>query len=257
MKVVTCSGTPAGREQRDDDHRGERQRHRPRGRLGEQGGDPARVLGRATKVRTTAKPLVAPPTTSPAMAPTSVSRRHQMPSTSSGQNVEAATAKASPTARRDADVLGQHRERVAAPRPPTAAADPEGGDAAEPAAHQVLREHAGDRDGQPRRRGQERGEGAGREQRRRAARRRVRRSSARAARARRRRSARERRGRGRRAGRGRRTRAAAGRRRRAAPARRASCGGRPRRRGWCRSGRRTWGRPMVPRKVARMSEYVV
>ena len=40
-----------------------------------------------------------PPTASPASAPTSVSRRHQMPSTSSGQNVDAATANTRPTER--------------------------------------------------------------------------------------------------------------------------------------------------------------
>ena len=39
----------------------------------------------------------APPATRPAVAPTVDSPRHQTPSTSSGQNVEAATAKARPT----------------------------------------------------------------------------------------------------------------------------------------------------------------
>ncbi len=50
-------------------------------------------------VQTTAVPDPSPPTSSPAMAPGAVNPSHQMPSSSSGQNVEAATAKARPTVR--------------------------------------------------------------------------------------------------------------------------------------------------------------
>ena len=46
-----------------------------------------------------ADPDDAPPTTSPAIAPTAVSPRHQIPRTSSGHSVDAATANASPTLR--------------------------------------------------------------------------------------------------------------------------------------------------------------
>ena len=52
-----------------------------------------------TSVHTIASPDPRPPTRSPATAPTAVRPRHQMPSSSSGQKVDAATAKASPTAR--------------------------------------------------------------------------------------------------------------------------------------------------------------
>ncbi len=45
----------------------------------------------------TAAADVSPPTRIPAIAPASVKPRHQMPSTSSGQNVEAATANTSGT----------------------------------------------------------------------------------------------------------------------------------------------------------------
>src|SRR4051812_21999995 len=50
-------------------------------------------------VQTTPALAPRPPARSPATAPDGVSPRHQMPSTSSGQNVDAATAKARPTAR--------------------------------------------------------------------------------------------------------------------------------------------------------------
>src|SRR5581483_7461775 len=49
-------------------------------------------------VDSTAVPARMPPVTIPAAAPTVDKRRHQTPSTSSGQNVEAATAKARLTA---------------------------------------------------------------------------------------------------------------------------------------------------------------
>ena len=188
-----------------------------------------------------------PPTSMPATAPTSVSRRHQMPSTISGQNVEAAKANASPTAR-------------ATPTPSVSSASSSGSDTAttapiwkertppsrrphaRPAQH-VLAEHAGDRDRQPARGRQERGERAGRGQRGQQRAGDALRPSVRAAPARRCRSARTRRGRGRRSGRGRRTPAGARRRARAGPAPRASYGGRPGRRGWCRSARRRAGGP--------------
>ena len=47
----------------------------------------------------TVTPESSPPTASPLAAPNAVSPRHQMPSTSSGHNVEAATANANPTLR--------------------------------------------------------------------------------------------------------------------------------------------------------------
>ena len=50
-------------------------------------------------VQPTATPEPSPPTSSPATAPGAVSPRHQMPSSSRGQNVDAATAKARPTVR--------------------------------------------------------------------------------------------------------------------------------------------------------------
>src|SRR3954452_23903370 len=53
---------------------------------------------RPTITLMTAVADVAPPTTIPATAPGAVSPRHQMPRSSNGQNVEAATAKASSTA---------------------------------------------------------------------------------------------------------------------------------------------------------------
>ena len=49
-------------------------------------------------VATTAEPDSPPPTTRPATAPAAVRPRHQMPRTSSGQKVDAATANASSTA---------------------------------------------------------------------------------------------------------------------------------------------------------------
>ena len=115
----------------------------------------------------------APPATRPAVAPTVESPRHQTPSTSSGQNVDAATAKARPTVSASADAAGGQRQRVghddrddgSEPEP----LHPDGiaaGDRAEAAAQQVLVDHAGDGDGQPRGGRQERGEGAAGQQRR-------------------------------------------------------------------------------------------
>src|SRR5690349_12224269 len=53
-------------------------------------GPPRTVIVVAVRART-------PPVTRPAVAPATDSRRHQTPRTSSGQNVDAATAKANPT----------------------------------------------------------------------------------------------------------------------------------------------------------------
>ena len=99
--------------------------------------------------------------------PTSVSRRHQMPSTSRGRRWRRRPRSARPTAAGDTDV-GQRRatstgtmtattaptRKAATPREPS---PPRGDD-------HVLAEHPGDGDRQPRRRGQERREGAGGDQ---------------------------------------------------------------------------------------------
>lgn len=53
---------------------------------------------RSARVASTAPSAAPPPVTSPATAPGGVSPRHQMPRTSSGQNEDADTAKARPTA---------------------------------------------------------------------------------------------------------------------------------------------------------------
>jgi hypothetical protein len=63
-------------------------------------------------VRTTANPEVRPPIARPARAPAAVSRCHQMPSTSSGQKVEAATAKASPDRGRHSYVGDRDRQEI-------------------------------------------------------------------------------------------------------------------------------------------------
>ena len=93
----TSAGTRDAGEQRAADHDGERARHRPGRRLGEQGLPASR--GRRARAASQRPPRATsrPPATRPAAAPGAVSPRHQMPSTSSGQNVEAATAKARPT----------------------------------------------------------------------------------------------------------------------------------------------------------------
>ena len=98
-----------------------------------------------------------PPASSPAIAPTSVRPRHQMPSTSSGQKDDAATANARPTTSATASddapndsTNGTLTASAAAIR--KSRTDPRSG---------VLRQHARDRDGQPGRRRQERRERAG------------------------------------------------------------------------------------------------
>ena len=98
----------------------------------------------------------------PAAAPRSVSPRHQMPSTSSGQNDDAATAKARPTTS-DTSRLATRSDEHERHHP-----GHDGGDAE--VAHRSLAqdvggEHAGHRGEQPGGAGQERGEGAGRDQR--------------------------------------------------------------------------------------------
>ncbi len=176
------------------------------------------------------------------MAPTSVSPRHQMPSTSSGQNVAAAMAKARPTTVATADIPRDEREHERYDDGHDRR-DTEGGDPLEPLAHHVLGDHAGHRDGQARGGGQERGEGPGGQQRREQvaaeaadhARGQLEHDAVGASRCRR--------GRVRRGGRGRRTPAAARRRARAARAPRPSSAAPPGRRGWCRSAPRRGAGP--------------
>src|SRR6478672_6822486 len=63
-------------------------------------GDSREPVGMPGTTRTTRAPSeTPPPTISPANAPAVVRPRHQMPRTSNGQNVEAATANAMPTTR--------------------------------------------------------------------------------------------------------------------------------------------------------------
>ena len=93
---------------------------------------------------------VQPPITSPAIAPTQVSRRHQMPRTSSGQKVDAAIAKAPAHQHVQVEALhlepGHQTDRTRDDGAPPERADP--------AAHQVVRHRAGDADEQARRRRQ-------------------------------------------------------------------------------------------------------
>ena len=90
------------------------------------------MVAPASSVQATAAPEPSPPTSSPAIAPASVSPRHQMPSTSSGQNVDAATAKASPTARAT-PTSGAASAASSGTTTATDGREPERGDAAEPA----------------------------------------------------------------------------------------------------------------------------
>ena len=84
---------PADTIDRDD----EGDRHRPGGRLGQQGAGPARRARRRTRSPGRRSSRALPPATQPGHRAHGGQPRHQMPSTSSGQNVEAATAKARPT----------------------------------------------------------------------------------------------------------------------------------------------------------------
>ncbi len=95
----TCAGQPRRRGQRHPRSSPRTPPARSRPPAGPAGRRPSRAAPGRAMVSTTAPATAPPPTSIPAIAPASVSRRHQMPSTSSGQNVDAATAKASPTAR--------------------------------------------------------------------------------------------------------------------------------------------------------------
>ncbi len=88
-----------------------------------------------------------PPIERPATAPGAVRPRHQMPSSRSGQKVDAATAKASSTA---CATASPEESRVSTQRGGHGqdAGQPERRDAVEPAAQQVLAEHPADRDDQ-------------------------------------------------------------------------------------------------------------
>ena len=70
---------------------------------------------RPRKVSSTAVTAPPPPARMPAAAPRSVSPRHQMPSTSSGQNDEAATAKAKPAKGKGVATSNPLLERWTAP----------------------------------------------------------------------------------------------------------------------------------------------
>ena len=95
--IPTSTGRSAGGATRHHHHHGERQRHGPRRRLTEQRAEPpagaspnivARMPAEAHRHRPAGRPG----------AP-GAEARHQMPSTSSGQNDEAAMANAQPTSR--------------------------------------------------------------------------------------------------------------------------------------------------------------
>ena len=86
-----------------------------------------------------------PPITMPAAAPTLVSRRHQMPSTISGQNEEAAMANAQPTSRASEKRLTSRAVPVAiAP----AARSRTSRNEVTPPLHEVMRQRARDADQQ-------------------------------------------------------------------------------------------------------------
>ena len=114
-----------------------------------------------TRTAVAARP---PPTTMPGERAGAVRPRHQMPSTSSGQKDEAATAKARPTASATARPVGAERQQVGADAAATRKPSRKARTGSE-RRQQVLAEHAGDRDRQAGRRGQEGREGAGRQQR--------------------------------------------------------------------------------------------
>ena len=221
-------------QQRADDHRGEGERHGPGGGLGEQRGEPAR---RPRWSRTCARPRRRGQRR---RRPARRSRRRRSAGATRCRAPAAGRTSTRPRRRRarrrrDADVVGEHRQRVGH-RDADHGGDPEGAMPPSQRLDQVLREHAGDGDGQPGRRRQERRERAGDEQRGRAARRPCRRPSERAARDHGVGAARGDQVAGVDAARARRTRAAAGRRCRAARAPPASSAARRGRRGWCRSG---------------------
>ena len=99
MVAPTSAGHPSAGQQRADDHHDERQRHRPGGRLADQLRRPAgqRRAEHGDQHGAPSRRRRRPGSRRP--RPMSVSPRHQMPSTSSGQKLDAATANASPTTR--------------------------------------------------------------------------------------------------------------------------------------------------------------
>ena len=153
---------PARGGQGHQHHGEEAERHRPERGPGEQGVQRAAVPGsppwsrRRRGTRSRRRPAC------PAAAPGGVSRRHQMPSTSSGQKEDADTAKASPTASATGSpptrTLAASGTAMARTVPSRKCRTPRDG-------QDVLGEHAGDGHGQPGGGGQERGEGAARHQR--------------------------------------------------------------------------------------------
>ena len=117
-------------QQRDHDHQAEADRHGPRRGLAHQDAEPAvrapgdasgRVRCRRTGLRRR----------SPAIAPGAVSPRHQMPSISSGQNVDAASAKANVT-ELATEIRSDDSASTRAARTPPAAAEPQCRDGREP-----------------------------------------------------------------------------------------------------------------------------
>ena len=153
-----------GGELADHHHRRERQRHADRRGIADQHRGPAvqHVVVEAHDrggERGSAGDHTADD--QPAAAPTAVSPRHQMPSTSSGHSVDAATANTSPTLR-DSSRDGRRQRQ----RDRHAAADHGGQpEVADPAAQHVGGQRTGDADQQARRGRQERGDRAGGHQR--------------------------------------------------------------------------------------------
>ena len=113
---LTAGAAPgAGCSSDTSDHHGERDRHGPGRRLRQQRPGPAAGAPPAIVEQHRRAWPARRRRTRPAAAPASVSPRHQMPSTSSGQNVDAASAKASPTV--SARPVAQRRAATARPAP--------------------------------------------------------------------------------------------------------------------------------------------
>ena len=117
---ATPGGTRPGVRQRHDDHGGERDRDRPRRGLGQQRAEPARPAARRRSSPSPRRRRSPPPTSSPASAPGTVSRRHQMPSTSSGQNVRGGHRERQPDHVGDRQRRSRRRPAPAGRRPPAA-----------------------------------------------------------------------------------------------------------------------------------------
>ena len=100
-------------------HRRERDRDAPGRRLGEQHAAASRRPARRPREHHGAAGAEPAGRAGPASAPASVSPRHQMPSTSSGQKVEAATAKARPTDWATPTFGGEQRDQDRHRRPRT------------------------------------------------------------------------------------------------------------------------------------------